>query len=358
MTTPRELDNGMPEKSSSFDIVVDPFSISPLPEVIDTQRLVQAIFVMESGFPASSSHDTALWQAFWVTQHRHRAATMFQSTFRMYATLKRFRMRRSRLELVTADFLRGQYRKLQQLSRTKLLLAPTWADALNAASLQYNTTALHRDFCSRIARTWTDLARAPTAPLSPLRGSFEGVSWNNVAQFRHPDGPSEGRYAHVASGGDGGHVAVVPRRYGSGEDNADEDSSEHATSRRASSTVHETLPGAPTGTSDARGHSPISTGDVVPPGAIDAALDGSLAARRGLRPLQVTHHADDGLRGPPSVTPQNRGVDTFSPQHTPALRASKPSLAELARPNALPLPPTPMFPLARPSAKEDAASDT
>jgi hypothetical protein len=152
-------------------IVMPPPIVLTAPDAIpmvSTMRLVQALAVMELGYPCNSSHDARLWMGFWRTQRRLRAATMMQSLARMHHHIQAFDRARSHPEVVAVTFLRTAFRNLKATLRAKLYAAGSLADALNNAPLVYNHSSLHRDFCARIWAKYDALTNVPNAPLSPL----------------------------------------------------------------------------------------------------------------------------------------------------------------------------------------------
>lgn len=322
--------------------------------VVSTIRLVQALHIVDAGYPVHSAHDVRMWQAFLSAQRRVRAAVKLQSLWRMYASNDAVEWRLNRMQRETLVYLRSRARMLRDTLRVRLMKSATWSDALNRAPLVYNTSALHDDFCQRIRAKWESLATVEASPLSPLkRTSFDDQQWLAAVRRKQAEevGVTPQRYA-LATTSDADVVAAVPQqpaRYGRsasvmGQMDDDDDDSE----------VQPQLPSY---------HVAVDTDDEEDAELQNASMSRqSIGQRRGFQTLRLADnatpevdHAELSLEHPQPAT----GVAAPSPLHMPKdtpfdastagesrhapptpsapVRGSK-SLAEIVR---LPLPPTP-----------------
>jgi hypothetical protein len=162
--------------------------------VVPTMRLVQALQVVDSGFPASSSHEVRMWNAFLWAQRKVVAATMLQSLWRMHVEIKRVERGFTRREKVSITILRRKQRNATMQLRVQLFRRRNLAEALNTAPLVFNTSALHYDFCQRLRFRWEDLCDIREAPLTPLQQSTDPMWIQSTALAMREGSPIIPRY--------------------------------------------------------------------------------------------------------------------------------------------------------------------
>ena len=129
---------------------------------VDPLRLVQAVAMVESWFPSTTSIESKMWQEFAVSHQKVRAAVMFQSLWRMYTSIVEFEndLEQNRRTRLMCQTLRKSFRRNRLVSQMRFYMSRTLDEAMAPFRRCYNPPLTHTDIVDRLRGRYHQLGGA------------------------------------------------------------------------------------------------------------------------------------------------------------------------------------------------------
>jgi hypothetical protein len=157
-------------KTKARPVVIDVWELPT--RYVDPLRLVQAVAMIESWFPSTTSIESKMWQEFAVSHQKVRAAVMLQSLWRMYQTIVEFEndMEQDRQTRAMCQTLRRSFRRSRLLSQIAFCMAGSLEEAMAPFRRCFNPPLVHVDLLERLRGRYGELGGRSTGVWSAGTG--------------------------------------------------------------------------------------------------------------------------------------------------------------------------------------------